>query len=367
MDKTISGIDHLLLQQGRFKNYRIGFVTNDAALTSGNEPSRKALLKKGFNIIKLFSPEHGITSGGADGTFQSNITDTLTQLPVISLYGDHLMPTEEDMADIDLVLFDIPDVGCRFYTYLWTMSYIMEACTLYNKPLVILDRPNPVGGDLLKAEGPFLNKKCSSFIGRWNIPIRHSCTLGELALYFTETQNLEIDLTIIRVINWIRDKSVSENNYRFTPTSPAISDIETALCYPGTGLLEGISINEGRGTLTPFTVFGAPWVDNELLLERLSEMNFPGVQFSASRFTPWDSLYAGKACKGLSLTITNENVFRPVQTGLAIIRNLLTIYPDDCRERLYKTVANPSGERHLDKLIGIENSLDKLKIGRAHV
>ncbi|MEP7254919.1 MAG: DUF1343 domain-containing protein [Ferruginibacter sp.] len=361
MQKTIFGIDHLLLKQNRLKDLRIGLVTNNAALTSAKEHGRLALLKKGFNIVKIFSPEHGLAVKGADGTYQSNSIDLLTDLPVISLYGDHLMPVAEDMADIDMLLFDIPDVGCRFYTYLWTMSYVMEASALYNKPLIILDRPNPIGGNINKAEGPLLDEKnCSSFIGRWNIPIRHSCTLGELATYFSVIRKMDIDLTVIRITCWDRNEPALENNFSFIPTSPAISSIETALCYPGTGLFEGININEGRGTNKPFTIFGAPWINTNSLNDKL---NLPGVSFSEIKYTPNESLYAGESCTGLSVLITDEDSFRPVHTGIAIIQQLLLLFPEQCKERLYKTAANPSGEKHLDKLLGIETSFSKLKAG----
>lgn len=364
MEKVLFGIDYLLLQKNKFQGYRLALATNNAATTSSGESSRIALLKADFAIAKLFSPEHGLTAQGEDGAYQNNSTDSLTQLPIISLYSEHLMPTAEDMVDIDMVLFDIPDVGCRFYTYLWTMTYVMEACALHNKPLVILDRPNPIGGDIDRAEGPMLDEKnCSSFIGRWDIPVRHSCTLGELAIYFSATRNIDIDLKVIPLKNWERNQLPSENNWRFNPTSPAISTIETALCYPGSGLFEGINVNEGRGSNKPFTIFGAPWINASLLLKKITTLNLPGVQFSEIQYAPSGSLYAGEICFGLSLLITNENTFLPVQTGITIIQNLFSLFPDQCRERLYKTVANPSGEKHLDKLLGIENSFLTLKEG----
>ena len=364
MEKVLFGIDYLLLQKNKFQGYRLALATNNAATTSSGESSRVALLKADFAIAKLFSPEHGLTAQGEDGAYQNNSTDSLTQLPIISLYSEHLMPTAEDMADIDMVLFDIPDVGCRFYTYLWTMTYVMEACAVNNKPFIILDRPNPISGNIAKAEGTVLDEKnCSSFIGRWDIPVRHSCTLGELAIYFSATRNIDIDLKVIPLKNWERNQLPSENNWRFNPTSPAISTIETALCYPGSGLFEGINVNEGRGSNKPFTIFGAPWINASLLLKKITTLNLPGVQFSEIQYAPSGSLYAGETCFGLSLLITNENTFLPVQTGITIIQNLFSLFPDQCRERLYKTVANPSGEKHLDKLLGIENSFLTLKEG----
>ena len=191
MHKVLFGADSFIKQAARFKNVRIGFVTNNAATTSKGVQSRIALVDAGFAITKLFSPEHGLTTKGKDGAYQNNTIDPYTHLPVVSLYGEHLMPSANDMNDIDIVLFDIPDVGCRFYTYLWTMTYVMETCALHNKPLIILDRPNPISGAIKKAEGPMLDEKnCSSFIGRWDIPIRHSCTLGELATYFSVSRKI---------------------------------------------------------------------------------------------------------------------------------------------------------------------------------
>lgn len=364
MNTILSGIDSCIRLADAFKKVRIGLVTNNAAVTTNGIMSRQALLNAGFTITKLFSPEHGLTTKGIDGTYQPDSTDAYTLLPVISLYNEHLMPTAADMADTDLVLFDIPDVGCRFYTYLWTMTYVMEACALNNKPLIILDRPNPISGNIKKAEGPLLDEKnCSSFIGRWNIPIRHSCTLGELATYFSSSRKIDIDLTIIPLTNWDRNQLPGDNKWKFTATSPAISTIKTALCYPGTGLFEGFTINEGRGSSTPFTICGAPWIDNTLLVNKMNEQHLPGVQFSPITYTPTESLFAGECCYGLSLSVTDENIFTPVQTGLAIIQQLLLLYPEYCRERLYKTVANPSGEKHADKLLGIENSFLRLKEG----
>ena len=166
------GVDILLQISPIWKNKRIGLVTNIAAVTNNNLPTREALLKNNFTISKLFSPEHGLDIVGADGHEIKDGIDELTGLPIISLYSNKLAPTKEDLEDIDIILFDIPDIGSRFYTYLWTMTYVMEACALHNKPLVILDRPNPIGGDINKAEGPMLDEiNCPSFIGRWDIPV----------------------------------------------------------------------------------------------------------------------------------------------------------------------------------------------------
>ena len=237
LQPPITGIDRFLRQPEVNKGKRIALVTNNAAQTSEGISSRIALLKNGFTLVKLFSPEHGLTASGADGAFQNNHIDNLTNLPVTSLYGDRLAPAEEDLNDIDIVLFDIPDVGCRFYTYLWTMTHVMETCASFNKQFIVADRPNPIGGNMLQAEGPMLDEEnCSSFIGRWSIPVRHSCTLGELANYFAGTKIKSLRLEVIRVGNWQRNQMADDSGLKFIPTSPAIQSLNTALLYPGHGI-----------------------------------------------------------------------------------------------------------------------------------
>ncbi|HJS55834.1 MAG TPA: DUF1343 domain-containing protein [Chitinophagaceae bacterium] len=365
MQQVIPGIDSFLSDPRLDKNSRFGMVTNNAAFTSGRILSRLALAKNGFNLIKIFSPEHGISVKGSDGVYQNHSTDIKTDLPIISLYGDRLMPTEEDFNDIEVVLFDTPDVGCRFYTYLWTMTYVMEACAKYNKQLIVLDRPNPIGGDLDMAEGPMLDEiNCSSFIGRWSIPIRHSCTLGELANYFANKKVKGLDLKIIHVKNWPRQQMAVTPQFGFYPTSPAIQNISTAFVYPGMGLLEGINVNEGRGTDKPFLQFGAPWINANELNAQLFDKLVPGVKTIPCSYIPDDSVYKGEVCNGLELVITDEKTFKPVSTGIKLITLLFNLYPEHLRERAYVTNANPAGSRHLDKLLGIKNAYNQLKSGK---
>ncbi len=364
MKKVLFGIDYLLSQKNKFQHSRLALVTNNAATTSDGELSRIALLKAGFTITKLFSPEHGLTVKGEDGVYQPSNIDSLTQVPVISLYGEHLMPTAEDLTDIEIVLFDIPDAGCRFYTYLWTLTHFMEACALHNKPLVILDRPNPIGFDIDKAAGPMLDENnCSSFIGRWDIPIRHSCTLGELATFFAATRIKNLNLDVIKVQNWNRKKTASEAGWHFVPTSPAIQDTETALLYPGMGLLEGINVNEGRGTDSPFKIVGAPWIDAQQLNTAFTDLQLTGIKSVAIHYVPEWGMYTNESCNGLHFSVTDIHSFFPVETGLQLVSLIILSYPEHCKERLYKTVANPSGAGHLDKLTGVYKSFEKIKHG----
>ncbi len=361
MQQVISGIDVFLHDHEVNKNSRFAIVTNNAAFSSDRILSRLTLVEKGFNLLKIFSPEHGISVKGADGSYQKDAIDIKTALPIISLYGDRLMPTEDDLKDIDIVLFDIPDVGCRFYTYLWTMTYVMEACAKHNKQLIILDRPNPIGGNLEMAEGPMLDEaSCASFIGRWSIPVRHSCTLGELARYFSNKKLNGLDLKIVPVKNWDRGQITND----FYPTSPAIQNISTALVYPGMGLLEGINVNEGRGTDKPFMQFGAPWINAEELQMELKTKNFNGIDLKPCSYIPADSLYKNETCNGLELNLIEPNKFRPVAFGIDLISILLKLYPHQVKERAYVTNVNPSGGGHLDKLLGIKNAFEFLKHGK---
>lgn len=352
------GIDILLRISPIWKNKRIGLVTNQAALTNNHLPSREALLKNNFTISKLFSPEHGLDILGADGHEIKDGIDGLTSLPIISLYSNKLAPSKEDLEDIDIILFDIPDIGSRFYTYLWTMTYVMEACAKNKKKLIILDRPNPISGNLDLSEGPFLNEAQSSFIGRWSIPIRHCCTLGELALYFNAVKKIQCDLEIITCGDWDRNSFQSDWGIPFVPTSPAIQIFEAMLLYPGLCLLEATNISEGRGTDHSFSLAGAPWLKGESIAGILNDMGFDEVIATPTIFKPDDinGKYYKQNCGGLRLRIREPRFFQPVYFGLLLIRLIKQLYPNDFEWKPYPTLVNPPGKNHLDKLLGFENS-----------
>lgn len=350
------GIDILLGKNPPWKKSRIGLVTNHAATTNDLIPSRLALLQQQFNLQKLFSPEHGLDVLGADGHEMHDGKDSLTDLPVISLYSTKLAPSKEDLQDIDLVLFDIPDVGSRFYTYLWTMTYVMEACAANNKKLVVLDRPNPISGNLEMAEGPILHDSQASFIGRWPIPIRHSCTLGELALYFNATRNIQCDFEVIKCDGWDRYDLQPDWGIPFVPTSPAIKHFESMVLYPGLCLLEATNISEGRGTKDAFCVVGAPWIKGETLATILANIELDDLHISPYNFTPVNSKYEGKTCHGIQLMIKHPQFFQPVSFGLVLIRLIKQLYPQSFEWSHYPTLVNPGGKHHLDKLLGIPNS-----------
>ncbi len=365
MHLMVSGIDKLLANPPEWKNNRIGLVTNHAACTADFIPVRQALLEAGFRITRLFSPEHGLDTIGVDGAEMQDGIDALTGLPVTSLYGSKLAPDQQALAEIDTLLFDIPDIGCRFYTYLWTMTHVLEACAVHRKHLVIADRPNPLSGQLDLAEGPLLDERCnSSFIGRWNIPIRHSCTLGELAIYFKSTGSSQLlqensnsfQLDIIPCANWQRTSFYPQEHYSFVPTSPAIPCFESALLYPGLGLLEATNISEGRGTATPFRVAGAPWMDGLSIAKLVNDLHPKGVFARPVSFKPLEGKYAGQQCHGIMLHAYDPAVFRPVALGWLLIGLIKKWHPDHFAWAAYPTYVNHSGARHLDLLTGLRDA-----------
>ncbi|MCF1742172.1 exo-beta-N-acetylmuramidase NamZ family protein [Paradevosia shaoguanensis] len=360
MNNVVLGIDTLLAQKPDWRTSRIALVTNHAATTSQFAPSRVALLQQGFNVVKLFSPEHGLDTTGADGHAMKNSVDVLTRLPVVSLYGDKLAPAQSDLEDVDLVLFDIPDIGSRFYTYLWTMSHVLEACARFGVPLVIADRPNPLSGNFALAAGPLLDEAhCSSFIGRWSIPIRHSSTLGELARYFNASRNINCRLEVIPCLNWRRERVFTDWMNSFVPLSPAIPTFESALLYQGLCLLEATNCSEGRGTATPFRVIGAPWLLAEEAARQFNAMVpeiAEGVVSREITFTPTEAKFVGQKCNGLMLHVADPANFRPLDIGMLLVKIVRDLHANEFQWATYPTHVNPSGTKHLDLLLGIEGA-----------
>ena len=350
------GIDEILIQNPAWKTKRIGLVTSDAATTNTGILSRTALLNAGFNIVLLFSPEHGISAKAPDGEAQQNGIDEITGLPIISLYGNKSMPTAQDLENIDIVLFDIPDIGARFYTYLWTLTYVLEACASNHKQLIVLDRPNPVSGNFDSSEGPFLVDESSSFIGRWNIPIKHSSTLGELALYFNSTKNIGASLTVVTVKNWDRDTFVTNWETNFVPTSPAIQNPNSMLLYPGLCLLEATNISEGRGSQYSFETAAAPWMQTSEIIGFINQSFGDEIKASSISITPISGKYAQTLCKGIHFEVIDPAYCKPVFFGLLLLYIIRAKHSEAFLWAPYKTAVNPSGENHLDKLLGINNA-----------
>ncbi len=352
------GVDTLLTWQlAALQGMRVGLVTNNVATTAHLPrpltPTRLALQRAGVNLTKLFAPEHGLGANAADGAPIANEIDGLTGLPVYSLYGDTYRPTPAMLADLDLLLFDIPDVGVRFYTYIWTLSYVMEACAAVGLPLWVLDRPNPLGGELAAAEGPMLDEATvASFVGRWSMPVRHSLTVGELATVWNGERQLGADLMVIPSTGWSRSQLWSATGLPFVPTSPSMPDVEAALLYPGTCFFEGTNLSEGRGTATPFRVVGAPWLQAQAVVDQFNALGQPGLVARAVQFTPQSSKYSGELCQGVMLHVLAASALRPVAAGLQLLATIIAGHPQAFTWLPYPTAANGPGYGHFDLLIG---------------
>lgn len=354
---VLFGVDKILISEMvPWKNQRIGMVTNEGATTQNLVPSRLALQKAGFNLKKLFSPEHGISAKGADGAPMLNGVDELTDLPIISLYGPKLAPTADDLTDIDLILFDVPDIGVRFYTYLWTLSYLLETSAKHQIPLIILDRPNPISGAMHLNEGPWLNPNCASFIGRWPMPIRHGCTLGELALYYNSERNINAPLEIITCQHWNRMMFQLDWGIPFVPTSPAIQRVESTLLYPGLCFLEATNLSEGRSSDFSFEAVGSPWLNADAVAQQINLFIGDELSCRPVHFIPHQNKYAGEQCNGVHFKVNDPLQFKPVFFGLFLIRIIKDLHPDTFEWAPYKTHVNPGGIHHLNKLLGIPNA-----------
>jgi uncharacterized protein YbbC (DUF1343 family) len=367
--KVTFGADRLVRTPALLRSAaRLGLVTNDSARLSA-EPgvrSRRALLDAGLPVVRLFGPEHGIGAADADGAAVSDATDALTGLPVVSLYGERMRPSRESIADLDAVLFDIPDVGARFYTYVWTLFEVLGACAEFGVPLVVLDRPNPLGGVLAQAEGPMLDLACASFIGGDAIPVRHSLTVGELARLWHAERHAERHagsrLTVVECEGWRRELLWPQTGLPFVPTSPSMPSFASALLYPGICLFEATNVSVGRGTELAFQRIGAPWLDTGAVLERLSQTTPRGVRFEADEFSPAIGVYAGETMPGIRIEVTDERVLRPVALGILLLAAVITTHRLRFAWWKYPTAANPSGDGHFERLIGTRGVRARLDV-----
>ncbi len=319
-----SGLDTIESEEYILPKSRGGLITNMSAVSRKNNYSFDILPSKS-NIVKLFTPEHGLFGVEEAG---ASVTDSYyNNIPVISLYGEKKAPSGEDLEDIDYLVFDIQDVGLRIYTYLYTLSFSMEAAGKRGIPFYLLDRPNPLNG--LTIEGNILKKGFHSFVGMYPIPQRYALTIGEFARFVRAEEKLNVDLEIIPLKGWLREKYLDEYSNNFNHTSPNLPSFESILAYAATVILEGTNISEGRGTTMPFLIFGAPWMDGDKLLRSLREDNFPGIEWKKIQFVPKNSKYSGKICHGARIYITDRKCYSPVYTGFRLLQIIRNMFPDD--------------------------------------
>jgi len=325
--RVLTGID--VLERDNFKplaGMRIGLVTNH---TGRNREGRQTIdvLNKapGVKLVALFSPEHGIR-GLADEKV-SDSKDDATGLPIYSLYGESRRPKPEQLKDLDALVYDIQDIGARFYTYISTLGYVMEEAAKAKLPVFVLDRPNPIGG--LDVEGPIADQDKLSFISYHTIPTRHGLTIGELAQLFNRQRNIGADVRVIKMEGWRRSMWFDETNLTWVNPSPNMRSLTEATLYPGVGLLETTNVSVGRGTDTPFEVVGAPWIQGDQLADYLNQRSIPGVRFVPLRFTPNASVFKDQQCGGVNIIITDRALFRPLPTGIEMALALRKLYPNE--------------------------------------
>ncbi|MEC7640664.1 MAG: DUF1343 domain-containing protein [Nitrospinota bacterium] len=346
MTQILNGLDVLLEDPKRFiKGTRIGLVVNHTSLAQDQKHSIFHFKNdKHFALQKLFAPEHGLYGTAQDMAAVGHHTDPDCGLNVISLYGDRassLSPDTGNLENIDTLIFDIQDIGSRYYTFIYTMANCMEACRKTGVSMVVCDRPNPING--VQVEGNRIEDSCRSFVGQYPIANRHGMTAGELALLFNQQFDIGCDLTVVSMKGWQRDMWFDATGMTWVPPSPNMPSLSTATVYPGMCLVEGTQLSEGRGTTLPFEHCGAPFIDARTLVENLNRENLPGVFFRPHYFKPMFQKYAGKTCGGIQLHVTDRSIFKPVLTGVAVIMTIATLYPNEFAWRTdsYEFVEDP--------------------------
>ncbi|MCY8921423.1 DUF1343 domain-containing protein [Bacillus atrophaeus] len=341
--KVQTGIDILLSDyKKQLKGKKIGLITNPTGVNSSLKSSVDVLSQDpDIQLTTLYGPEHGVRGDAQAGDEVASYIDEKTGLPVYSLYGKTKKPTPEMLKNVDVLVFDIQDVGTRYYTYIYTMAYAMEAAKENGIPFIVLDRPNPQGGQ--QVEGPVLEPGYSSFVGLYPIPLKHGMTIGELALLFNKEFKINADLTVVKMKRWKRKMNFDDTGLPFVLPSPNIPTIDSTFVYPATGLIEGTNVSEGRGTTKPFEFIGAPYMKSTQLEEKLNSLGLPGVTFRAASYIPTFSKHQGKLCHGVQMYVTDRKKFEAVKTGLSLIKTIHDLYPDD-----FEFLATGS----FDKLIG---------------
>jgi uncharacterized protein YbbC (DUF1343 family) len=340
-----TGLDNITSSSRLFAGQRIGIIANQ---TSYDRQGRFIVdvFKEidDAQVVALFSPEHGLYGVEEAGETITDQRDPKYGLTVYSLYGQTRKPTPEMLEGIDVLVFDIQDIGSRFYTYISTMSLAMGAAAECDKHFVVLDRPNPIGG--IEVEGPVLEKSLTSFVGMHPIPVRYGMTIGELARMIEGegwlAGGVHVHLTVVPMTGWNRTMWYDETGLIFRKPSPNMPDVETATIYPGLCLLEGTNVSEGRGTATPFLQFGAPWIDGNALADRLNRLGMAGLEFHPTTFTPTASKHEGQLCHGVRIEITDRDRLEPFWSGVCIVNEIARTYPESFEWRA----------SHFDRLCG---------------
>lgn len=326
-NRVLTGADRLPeVEQSFVRDKRIGLLTNPTGRTSSLESVIDICANlQSAKLTALFACEHGIRGERQAGVLFEDEIDEQHGIPVYSLYGKRRKPEPEMLEQVDAVVFDIQDLGVRFYTYLTTLIYTMGACAESGKEMIVLDRPNPLGGII--CEGGVLQEEYRSMVGAWPIPFRTGMTIGEFAKWVNSEMDKPCNLQVVPMIGWHRGMEYSDTGLPWIMPSPNIPTLDSARVYPGTCLIEGTNLSEGRGTTRPFELIGAPWLNGKKLAETMNDLELPGVRFCPTYFTPTFSKHQGELCAGVQLFVTDRHKFRPVTVGLHLLKAVQRMHP----------------------------------------
>jgi uncharacterized protein YbbC (DUF1343 family) len=368
--KIVLGIEKLCREQADLiKGRKVGLVCNQASVDHEFRHSADVLKSvEGTQLTTLFGPQHGIRGDVQDNMVETPHTlDSETGLPVYSLYSETREPTEEMLQDVDVLVCDLQDVGCRIYTFVYTIANCMSVARKFGKRVIVCDRPNPISG--VAVEGNLLEAGFESFVGQFPLPTRHGMTSGELSKMFNEHWGIGCDLEVVSLDGWSRELWFDETDAPWVLPSPNMPTLDSATVFPGTVHLEGTQVSEGRGTTRPFELVGAPYVEADVFAKKLESTGLPGVHFRPTNFLPTFQKHAGVTCGGVQIHVLDRLELRPVITGLAVVKACFDLYGEDFRwkETPYEYVfdKNPfdviSGTDRLRKAIEKGDSLDDLE------
>ena len=326
------GVEKLLKQQSDLLDgARVGLICNQASVDHSFHHSADLFNDhKTINLRALFGPQHGIRGDLQDNMIETDhATDKRTKLPIYSLYSETREPTEAMLRDVDVLVFDMQDVGCRIYTFVYTMANCMRAAKKYGKRVVVCDRPNPINGN--GVAGNVLEPDFASFVGQFPMPTRHGMTPGELAQFFNKHFNIDCDLDVITMNGWQRELWMDETDAPWVLPSPNMPTVDSATVFPGTVHFEGTQVSEGRGTTKPFELIGAPYIDPDDYASHLNSLGFRGVYFRSCMFQPTFQKHGGTTCGGVQIHVTDRDQFEPVSAGVAMVKAAFDMYPNDFR------------------------------------
>ena len=322
----LSGIDRLQLADEHLRGRRVGLMTNPTGMNR-HLKSTIDIINERYNLTAMYAVEHGIRGDVQAGGKVETCVDPETGVTVFTAFGETSRFTDEMLDAFDVLVFDIQDVGARFYTYLYSLGYAMEACNRAGKSMVVLDRLNPIGG--VKTGGTVLNPAFKSFVGDYELPTQYGLTIGEAARYIRDYQKLTLDLTVIPLEGWERGMYLDDTDLPWVAPSPNCATLNAALCYIGTCVFEGTNLSEGRGTTLPFEVIGAPFINGALLEKKMNGLGLPGVHFRRTSFCPTFSKHQGVLCHGVQMHVLDRETYDSFTDGLLLMDTIRSLYPEE--------------------------------------